>query len=348
MQISQNWLTELQLAAQGQLTSLLFAKHRLPAKNCSSGKNVVAVVGGSYLVVAQVTRGASGIKIFDYQRQVLPKLTCKEVLCSVLANHIPADTDHLVVNLAYAINPQIRDQRLDGVLIASGKEHLLADLVGQLIGLELENYLQPRLGHQISVTVVNDLICVLLAGLMSFPAETLAGGVVGTGFNFGFFLDQDTLVNLESANFDKFPPSVTGRIVCQNSVEPKRGWYEKEVSGAYLYQHYNLIADTLGVARIESTEALSKIAQQDCPTSGIAQNLFEHSAALTAAQIAGLYWFKQERVMHFVVEGSLFWHGWNYPNLVYKYLNQLGIGPTQAKISKIANSSVVGAARLLL
>jgi len=49
-----------------------------------------------------------------------------------------------------------------------------------------------------------------------------------------------------------------------------------------------------------------------------------------------------------IIEGSLFWKGWSFPELVNQYLEKLDVDMNQIKIESIENSSVVGAAQLIL
>lgn len=346
--ITDNWTQELQKAAQGKATSLFFAKHKILKIPPSEEKGLVAVVGGSNLIVAEIIRSNKLIEILTYEKRPLPTLKTKEILFELLASKIPESVSKVAINFAYPLSPVFENGRLDGILTAGTKEHDLQGLVGKQVGAEFVNYLEKKQNREIIVTVANDTICLVLAGLSKCESESLAGGIVGTGINFGLFLDESTLVNLESANFDKFRPTETGKQILEKSSNPSKGQYEKEVSGAYLYQHFNLIAQKIGLKSIESTSDLHKLAESSGIEAEIAQALFDRSASLTAAHIAGIYKFKSQSQLSLIMEGSLFWNGWNYRNLVYKYLRDLGINLNHLQVFKIERSYLLGAAELIL
>lgn len=347
-QITNNWVSELKSALSENQTSLVFARNKIPQKNLNPGRILAIVVGGSHLVVSELVRSGENIEILSYNKSNLPVLDSKETLFSLLLESIPADINQISLNFAYALDSLTREGRLDGVLTSPSKEHPMTDLIGRLIGFELEKYLQEKLGRRVLVSVANDVVCLVLAGLSKFSADSLVGGVVGTGLNFGFFLDNTTIINLQSSDFDKFNKTHTGEIICNKSLEPHKAQYEKEISGAYLYQHYNLLAKEMGFDPISSTKVLNEIAIQNLPESKLAQQLFERSASLVATQIAGIYRFKQRETLNLVIEGSLFWEGWNYRDLVYKHLNSLDINLGQVQICKLEKSYLIGAGELIL
>ncbi len=358
-EIRNNWRLELDNSTTGQTTSLIFAKHTVIPAQPSSEKGLVIVVGGSHLIVAQIARQNGIVEILTYDKSSLPVLEAKEILFSLLEKQIPKDISKIALNFAYPLQPAQRSgliptgaprsgDSLDGLLLAPSKEHQFGGLIGQNVGQELEKYLEARFSRKFQVAVANDTVCLVLAGLSQSSPDNLAGGIVGTGFNFGLFLDRQTLVNLEAANFNKFPQSTTGKIITQESQEPDKGWYEKEVSGAYLYKHYNLLAKEQKLKEVSSTVELNTLAAGAQPEGKLAQALFARSASLVAAQIAGVYDFKKQNQLNLVMEGSLFWRGWNYKNLVYKHLQAMDLTLNHLQVFKIERSYLLGAAELIL
>ncbi len=347
-EISQNWSNELRLASQGLSTSLVFAKHKVTKPIDSVFDGLVMVIGGSNLVVSRVSRRNGKIEILSYQKSPLPKLSSKQILFELVEKQIPDNISKIALNFAYPLSPTQNEQVLDGILIASSKEHSFDGLIGEQVGLQLEKYLKGKLKKDFKIAVANDTVCLVLAGLSKSQSENLIGGIVGTGFNFGLFIDDSVVVNLESANFDKFEQTDTGKQICANSLDPKKGIYEKEISGAYLYQHYNLIAEQTGWQKVSSTQELSMLASQNSEQAKIAQKLLQRSASLVAAHITGICLFKQNQNLNIIMEGSLFWNGWNYKNLVYDELAKLGITIGKLEIFKLERSYILGAAELII
>lgn len=282
----------------------------------------------------------------------------------------------LALNFAYGLNPILRNGAIDGIkLSVTGKEQKFSGLVNKVVGQEIEYYFFKKKKRGIKVAVANDTVCLLLSIPRSLNRYFLASGIVGAGTNFAFFLNKNTIVTLESGNFDKFPQTQTGKTIDKNSHQPGRQLFEKEVSGAYLYQHYNILINCGGLKAepITDSKQLSFLAEQNKnQPSIIAQKILERSASLIACHISGLYFFKhinfnstnngsedarfERRVKNaassfkptiFIMDGSLFWHGWHYKQNVEKYLRLLNVPKNSIKFIKIKNSEIIGASRLV-
>jgi hexokinase len=228
------------------------------------------------------------------------------------------------------------------------KEHAFQGLVGEPVGKTIERYIKSKYNRNIRVSIANDTICLTLAGLTKHPANSIAGGIVGTGMNFAVFLDDTHLVNLEAANFDKFPQSPEGKQIDAQSNKKGMALYEKEVSGGYLYNHFNMriAKNQIKHPSLESTHQMDRIARGDIfKATEIARDLFEHSASLIACQVAGITEFKK-RDMTFVMEGSLFWIAWHYKQIVEKYVKMLVPNYT-VTFEEIKDCGIVGAAKLV-
>ncbi len=352
--IRDDFVVELVRISQGKKSSLSFIKNSLPQKSFISNNKIfqVMVVGGRVFEKALVSfihpKGGrtDSLRVKKIEKDVLPVFKTKENFFSFFFKQLNSQVNIVALNFAYHLDPLLRNGLIDGRLISGTKEHLFNNLINKLIGKELEDYIFTKEKRKINVSVANDTICLLLAALLSMrrssSSHTIAAGIVGAGTNFAFFLNENTAVNLESGNFDKFPQTVTGKIINRNSLNPGRYLFEKEISGAYLYQHYN------GKAKIKSTKELSLLADQG---DFVAQKLFERSASLIACQIAGLYKFKKMKIenckLKIVMEGSVFWDGWQYQRLVNNYLEKLDISKGSIEFIKINNSSLIGAAKLI-
>src|SRR3972149_63188 len=110
--------------------------------------------------------------------------------------------DYLAINFAYQMTATWENGRLEGILISNSKEHAFVGLIGKQIGLTVERFIWQKFHRQVITSVANDTICLTLSGLTQAPAQSIAGGIGGTGMNFGFFLTDRHLVNSESGNFN--------------------------------------------------------------------------------------------------------------------------------------------------
>ena len=214
------------------------------------------------------------------------------------------------------------------------------------MGVLISQMLKKDRGQDVTVTVANDTVCLLLSGQTQFKPDDLFGGIVGTGVNFAIFQDENTVMNLESGNFDKFPVSNDARTIDSKSVIPGKDIFEKDTSGAYLYRHFNLKMQSLDPSfqKLENTMELEKISHTHTMAGEIARNLFDHSAQLVACQIAGILEYKQCNMIG-VMEGSLFWKAEHYRILVDTYVHMLS--SYSAKFVKIDEDSIIGGAMLV-
>src|SRR3989344_5571915 len=347
--IYHNFVSELEKATKGKTTSLPFIVHELsPSPIVEEGEVFqVIVIGGSVYKQATLIKNGKGIEILEKKEEQLTFRTEDEFLRFIDLS-LKKDVNVLALNFAYPIEPVFEKGILDGILLVVTKEGGFHGLVGKQVGKEIKNYIFKKRDKRIKVAVANDTVCLLTAGLLKHKEEELASGIVGTGFNMAFFLEKGKLVNLESANFDKFPRSMEGKIIDDESDIPGRSFFEKEVAGAYLYKHFNIIIKEKGInfSPISSTEELDSVSRKNIPqVSLIAQELLKRSAELVSCQIAGVARFKK-RNMVFNMEGSLFWKGSNYKNTVAETVKKL-VPEYKVDFVEIENSAIIGAAKLI-
>lgn len=348
--ITQNFLKELEAASRGEKTSLPFIRHALPA-NPLVGENEnfqVMVMGGSFFKKALCKKSGKKIVVRDkYEEKLTPFATIDD-LFALAEKHLNPEVGVIAINFAYPMSPVLDGGRLDGVLISGTKEHDFAGLVGKMVGETLEKHFWEKYNKKIIFTLANDTVCLLLSGLKIASQESLGGGIVGTGFNLAFFLDANELVNLESANFNKFPLSEEAHEIDTHSSQPGKSLFEKETTGAYLYQHFNSIIKKRNIQHspIFSTEELNRVAiSEDSQASIVARNLFKKSAGLVSCQIAGITLFKKCD-MTFVMEGSLFWKADKYKAQVVEFLKMLA-PEWQVAFTDIEEGQYLGAAKLV-
>ena len=354
--IKSNFVKELQDSASGKKTSLPFIINQIPTTPLVNNGEIfqALVIGGSIYKKAILKKVKKKLSILEIENGEQPLFKTAEDLFLFVGKIANPNINIISINFAHRIKPTVRKNsgnssksRIDGILIGGSKESTLHGLIDKKVREEIERYFRKNKKDAL-VAVANDTICLLLAGLTQYKPIILAGGADGTGTNFAFFLDKKNAVNLESANFDKFPQSKEGKIIDSTSSN-RGGWiFEKETSGAYLYKHFNLIIKERNIdyPQISSTEELDLVSRKNIPqVSEIANNLLKRSAQLVSCQIAGITEFKK-RGMVFNMEGSLFWKANGYKETVEETVKQL-IPQYKVKFVEIKDSGILGAAKLV-
>ncbi len=347
--IRTDMVREMSDASRGEETSLVFARHEMADHSRELPVEAqVLVIGGSNFSCSKVKITSQQVEIIETWDSSLPVISDRDVFISLIDEYIAEKPELICINFAYPLSPATRGNRIDGILIKGTKDHVFNGLVGEKIGETVENIYRKKFNMDSAVLCANDTVCLVLAGLGRWKAGSLAGGVIGTGFNFGFIADGSTVINLESGNFNRFRHSDTGMIIDEDSTNRGLQALEKEVSGAYLYRHYNIYAEKFGFPRrdIGSTRELAAIAAGSGDGAECARNLFERSASLVSALIAAIHDFKDGNELNVIIEGSLFWKGWKYRESVDEHLRRLGIPDGRISIHGMENSSIIGGARL--
>lgn len=348
--VKQDFSEELRLAQDGNKTSLPFILHKIASKPQVEDGEIfqVLVIGGTIFQKALVKKEGKNIVLLEKEEKYQPQFHHKSDFEKFIEKEISSKVSNVALNFAYPLKPIFDDGKLDGILVAGTKGNVFDDLVGKQVGVEVEKLIFEKRKQKIKVSVANDTVCLLMAGRTKFSWEELAAGVVGTGMNFAFFLSEDKVVNLESANFDKFPQTPEAKLIDAHSINPGRGVFEKEVAGAYLYKHFNLINEATGLnlPSLHSTQELDQIAQLNgSEEARIARELLLNSASLVASQMGGIAEFKKKNLV-FVIEGSLFWLANGYRQNVKKVLSE--ICPNEKiRFIKIPESTILGAAKLI-
>jgi len=350
IKLANSFSNELKSAYSGQKSSLPFIIHTLaPRSKVKDGEVFqVIVIGGSFYQKAVMKKVDGKVEILSQSKGAQPPFLKIETLMKFLDSHVDENINVLALNFSYPMIPIMRNDLLDGRLTHGSKENTFTGLEGKVVGEEIESYFKEKHNRNIQVSTANDTICLLLSGLTRIKWANLAAGVVGTGLNFAIFLGEHTVVNLESASFNNFKVSAAAKYIDNISANPGDALYEKEVSGAYLYQHFNyhIKGNNIDFEPIESTKELDQLTKSENKLiAEIAQNVMEHSATLVAAQIAGIMNF-QKRDLTFIMQGSLFWKGQKYPETVKKTINDLSPN-YNATFEKITNSDLYGAAKLV-
>jgi hexokinase len=349
--ITSAFSNELTVAASGKKTSLPFIIHTIPATSLVPDNETfqVLAMGGSVFLNALLKKQREHFRTLRRESKNTGIFKTKEDFLSFIEDEIDPSVRFIALNFAYPLDPVFENGRLDGKLVMGSKENTFEGLVGEKVGVEIEKRIFAKSRKKITVSVANDTICLLLSGLTEVNnREEIAAGILGTGMNFAFFLDKDHPVNLEAANFDKFDQTDTGEIIDAASASPGMALLEKEVSGAYLYKHFNEILkrDNIDFPPLKATKELDALL--DDPKSvayPIAKMLLERSAGLIASVIAGITLYKQKD-MTFVMEGSLFWSARYFRQNVKRSLLKL-VPEYTVTFIKIDDSPIFGAAKLI-
>ncbi len=349
--IKDAFVNELRQAAQGVKTSLPFISHTLSTHSLvKPGEQFqVLVIGGSYYQQAVMQAEGTKLTIISRTQGAQPVFTTKQHLMDFILTLIDKEIHTIAINFAYSLTPVNREGRLDGALQFGSKENTFEGLVGEQIGEQVEQFLAEKTGSKFYVTAANDTICLLLSGLTSHRWSELAAGIVGTGLNFALFESVQHAVNLESGSFDKFTQSEAGREIDHLSAVPGDAIYEKEVSGAYLFRHFNYEIKKKGIAMdpIGSSQQLDFLVT--APTeeiATIAKQTLQHSAQLVGAQVAGILEY-QQRDLVFVMQGSMYWKGYKYKETVDEAVKML-CPHYKATYINILQSDLFGAAKLII
>lgn len=341
---------ELVQAQKGKTTSLPFIRHSYSSSPQVAEGEVfqVIVIGGSVYKSALCRNVNSQIDIITLTEGKQPKFDTKDTFLSFITTLIDPQTTALAINMAYPLTPVTNGALLDGILAYATKEHTFTGLVGEQLGTTITKYMLATKGQKVKVAVANDTICLLLSGLVNRKYSEIAAGIVGTGMNFAIFLDENTMVNLEAANFDKFERSQAAKAVDAVSVKPGTSLSEKEVAGAYLHSVFNEEASQMEIdRRISAADELDILAKKDADpkVKKLARDVLSRSASLVASQIVGISLFS-ERDLTFVMEGSLFWKGWRYQQTVDKHIASCD-HPHTISFTHIPHTGIYGAAKLL-
>lgn len=345
--IKDAFLKELQDAQAGQKTSLPFIKNTLPSHSIvADGEEFqVIVIGGTHATVATCKKQGDTAAILAFDHLRVPLFETAQVYFEFLDPLVLPATKVLALNFAFPLIPEFKNNKLDGKLLRGVKDHAFAGFVGKLVGEETESYFLEKRNQTIQVSCANDTICLLLSGLEKETTEKLGAGIVGSGMNFAFFLSATEAVNLESASFDKFTPSDSGVEIDTESANPGYSMFEKEVSGVYLYKHYNKkLEEQNGGTHtpISETVELDFLARNGDKT---ALDLLHRSAKLIGCQVAAIMDFRNTD-MTFVMEGSVFWKGFEYRKTVEQTVSELTTH--KAEFVHIQDSNILGPTHLVI
>jgi hexokinase len=346
-----------------------------------NSRSMVLDLGGSMVRSALIswTAGAPAIvkgpleTTMPWQRNVsFEKEKYFQIQSDLIARLSPEQGLPLGYCFSYPTQPT-RDR--DAVLLKWTKEVYVPGTEGHRVGHMLLEHLHAhnRSIRCSRVTVINDTIAGLFAALAEPQADAFIGLVVGTGTNMATFInaadvpklpdrygfDSPLPINLESGNFT--PPYLTewDQHVDNQSENPGCQRFEKAVSGAYLGRLFKTIFpksnfDPATGAR-ELVHRLNNSRSPDDPQMAVARQIYDRSAQLVGAALAGLIKVlnhsTSRNTVKIVAEGSLFWsrlhHRPHYADLtqstLIRILSHLDLGHISVDFVKIKNANLLGA-----
>src|SRR5512142_2687407 len=220
------------------------------------GEPVIAMdAGGTNLRVALVDFDAEGEpRISAFERHRMPGLDGEipaDEFFDTLAGHLRKVAPRAGrVGLSFSYPAEILPSR-DGKILGLTKELRVADVVGQLVGVQLNAALR-KVGERgdLKFVVLNDTVGALLAGRAAHATRRYSryvGFVLGTGLNCAYVEANDRvtkrrdlpaggrqIINVESGAYARVRRGAIDLALDAASAEPGNYALEKTISGAYL------------------------------------------------------------------------------------------------------------------
>ena len=209
--------------------------------------------GGTNFRAGAVTIPSDGsdIKIEHLEKGEMPgtkEYVDPDTFYSIITNHINrvrpnVNTDTIGFCFSYPA-----EARADGdaKLLRWTKEIKAPEIVGQWVGTEISNRLDPKPS---SITVVNDTVATLLAGKAAEKGvrySAYIGFILGTGTNVAYIEKNDRItklkdapegsmaINTESGGFNKIDRSAFDEAMDRKTSDFGMQRFEKMIAGAYL------------------------------------------------------------------------------------------------------------------
>lgn len=355
--IRDTFCNDLKAAAEGKPTSLSFSKNKLPSAPLVKPGELfqVFVIGGTNGEASTVKYNLDGtVSIEDYQSfPNLDKFETVDEFLKFIDDHVDSISSAIVINFAFLMEPATGSKgQLDGKLLSGEKGHDFIGLHGSLVGAAVEQYFEKVHKRKVIVSVGNDVVC-LIASINGpgVDSSRLVSGIVGTGYNMSFFLDNQTVVDVELAEYSNFQPTSTGRKIDLDSASAGKHLYEKEVAAGELFKHFNLLVNDLNlqIGQLNSSKELAELAVTNQNKEGeVARELFRRSAAMVAANFAGFYNYRNRPdKLIAVMQGGLFWEGPDYKEMFVDELVALGVPVEAIVFEMLERSGIIGAAKLI-
>ncbi len=349
---------QFRAADSGHSSSLPFIRNPLPSTSLIKPNSIfqVFVIGGTNSETATVRYNEDGtVSIIEYQAfSEFDKFRTIDDLYRFIDQYVDDIICAIGINFAFTLEPKTGPKgQLDGIMIdGETKGHAFAGLQHELVGADIEKHLKAMYGRDVIVSVGNDVVCLITSIInRQDNRSNLFAGIVGTGVNLAFFLDDQTVINTQVADFNNFTQTSTGKRADADSPNAGKQLFEKEVAAGTLFQHYNILVEqlTLLTGPLQSTKELAILADGNVAREGdIARGLFKRSASLLAAMFAGFYEHRGKPTkLTAIMQGGLFWEGPNYKEMVVDAMIELGVPADVITFEILERSGLIGAAKLI-
>ena len=324
--IAADFCTQIERGAQGQSSCFKMLNSYLPrATGRECGRYIALDFGGTNVRALLVElRGNGQMHILDSAARKIPaQLIDSSADAQQLFDFIAqvvgdvADREQTYA-LAHTFSFPVRQTGANrGVLVEWAKEFATAGVVGCDINALLRQALSAQgLDNVQPVVLLNDTVATLLAASYTDP-DTVIGSICGTGHNTAFFdVRGNTVINLESGNFNMPVGSEYDRKLDDNSKNPTRQRLEKMTAGRYLGEIFRLAVEREDFTQPFSldTQLLAEIiggqdTRFDHIERELAMAIVQRAAALVAASYAGVLMYLNpdtEQACSIAVDGSLY------------------------------------------
>ncbi len=240
--LMQSFFSEMDKGLAGEDSSLAMLHAYLHVdKQIGKNRKVIVVdAGGTNLRVGTALfddAGALQIDRFHKSGMIgLDGQISKTEFFETLADRVmPVIHESDAIGFCFSYPCEIQPNR-DGKLLQWTKGVDAPEVVGCLLGAELNRVFEARGIAPKKIVLLNDTVATLLAGVAEGSArgaKGYVGFILGTGTNTAY-LENGEVINVESGGFDKLPTAPIDRELDAATNNPGKQIFEKMISGTYL------------------------------------------------------------------------------------------------------------------
>jgi len=240
--LMQSFFSEMDKGLAGEESSLamLHAYLNVGGDIEKNRKVIVVDAGGTNLRVGPAQFDDTGaLRVENFQKSGMIALDgqlSKADFFERLADRImPVINESDSIGFCFSYPCEIQPNH-DGKLLQWTKGVDAPEVVGCLIGEELNRVFEARGFARKKIVLLNDTVATLLAGVAegsSRGAKGYVGFILGPGTNTAT-LENGEVINVESGGFDKLPMTDIDRELDAASSNPGKQIIEKMISGTYL------------------------------------------------------------------------------------------------------------------
>src|SRR3989338_7101044 len=162
-----NFLSSLLNAQTHRPSSLPFIINQLPSEPVvNAGEPFQAIsIGGTNYKSALFNLGHDGqLIMYDREASQRPYFNNRDDVLGFIQGLVDPSIEYIAINFASPLKPEFRNGLLDGRLFKATKFDRFEGLIDYPLGQTIEEFF----GHSVKVTVANDTICLLLAGITKY------------------------------------------------------------------------------------------------------------------------------------------------------------------------------------